>query len=431
MSASTEIHDQPWPLQERGESYEARKDQGTRETSSNPSTDRLLPMNPPSQQEGLVILQESKLLDPEPVATIIIPATAEGQTRYDESMEIVGRMADACSDEDAFAEYQGEQRPNTLASHWDTLTHFSAYLAEASIYRSTEALFHDAEAWRGMSYGLLKGYRTILVKQGYATGTISHHISVVRTYCSLAHQAGVLSEEQLDAILAVKGYRGKKARNVDASRVQKGVSIRKGAKKAEPTRVRTYQALRMKRTTTQPARQRRINQDAQIAERDALLMGLLIEHALRISEVVSLNIEQFDLQGRTFRVYREKTNDWQTHELKAHTLQSAEVYLQEIGRDQGPLFVGYRGRRMQRAGLAKRVRLIGEAVGIQGLSPHDLRHFWTEDALANHTPIDRVQSAGNWTSAAMVLRYAKRVGIANEGVVISEENLQMREQGME
>lgn len=359
--------------------------------------------------------------DSHTIQTIIIaPATSE-PTCYDESMETGGRIADELSKEDVFAEYHSEQRPNTLASHQDTLSHFSAYLAQAGINRQAADLFRDAEAWRGMSYGLLKGYRTTLVKQGYATGTITHHLSIIRTYCRLAQQTDVLSEEQLDLILAVKGYSGKKGRNVDASRVQAGVPVRKGTKKADPVRVRTHQALRMKRTTTQPSRQRRVQQDRLIAERDALLMGLLIEHALRISEVVGLDVEQFDLEERTFRVYREKTNDWQTHELKTHTLQAAEIYLCAIERERGPLFVGYQGQRIQRAGLAKRVRLIGEAVGIQGLSPHDLRHFWTEDALANHTPIDRVQSGGNWTTAAMVLRYARRVGIANEGVKISEE----------
>ncbi len=359
--------------------------------------------------------------DPEAIQTIMIAPVEGGLARYDESMEIGGRIADELSKEDVFAEYHGEQRPNTLESHQDTLAHFAAYLAQAGINRQAEALFHDAEAWRGMSYGLLKGYRQTLLNQGYATSTIGHHVSVIRTYCTLAQQAGVLSEEQLDLILAVKGYSGKKARNVDASRVEAGIPVRKGAKKAEPTRVRTHQALRMKRTTTRPARQRRTQADALIAERDALLMGLLIEHALRISEVVGLDIEQFDLERRTFRVYREKTDDWQTHQLKKYTFQAAEVYLTKTEREHGPLFVGYREQRMQRAGLAKRVRLIGEAVGIQGLSPHDLRHFWTEDALANHTPIDRVQSGGNWTTAAMVLRYAKRTGIANEGVTITEE----------
>ena len=66
------------------------------------------------------------------------------------------------------------------------------------------------------------------------------------------------------------------------------------------------------------------------------------------------------------------------------------------------------------------MRLLGEQLGIDHLSPHDLRHYWTYDALSNGTPVDRVQSGGNWKSPAMVLKYAKRGGIANEGVIITE-----------
>ncbi len=40
--------------------------------------------------------------------------------------------------------------------------------------------------------------------------------------------------------------------------------------------------------------------------------------------------------------------------------------------------------------------------------------------LSNGTPVDRVQSGGNWKSPTMVLKYARRTGIANEGVIISE-----------
>jgi hypothetical protein len=50
-----------------------------------------------------------------------------------------------------------------------------------------------------------------------------------------------------------------------------------------------------------------------------------------------------------------------------------------------------------------------------------LRHFWTFDAFRNGTPIDQVKSGGGWKSDGMVLRYAKRAGIANAGVKITEE----------
>ena len=106
--------------------------------------------------------------------------------------------------------------------------------------------------------------------------------------------------------------------------------------------------------------------------------------------------------------------------MKTHTRLAAERYVEKGGRTEGPLFLGYGARRMTRYGLYDRVQALGRQVGIERLSPHDLRHFFVIDALAQGTSIDRVQAGGNWKSPMMVLHYARRTGIANEGVVISE-----------
>ena len=180
------------------------------------------------------------------------------------------------------------------------------------------------------------------------------------------------------------------------------------------------QALRLKTETTKPTSPRRRRHDLSLPARDALLMGLFIEHAFRVSEVASLSIEHFDLAQGTVTVYREKTDETQTHQLKKHTLLAAARYLGESVATTGPLFLGYQGRRITRYGLYDRVRVLGQQVGLPTLSPHDLRHFWTYGALGNATPVDRVQSGGNWKSPTMVLKYARRTGIANEGVIITE-----------
>jgi Site-specific recombinase XerD len=223
--------------------------------------------------------------------------------------------------------------------------------------------------------------------------------------------------------MTVKGYSQKMGRNLDSERTRAGKGTRKSPKKATPTSVTTSQALQLKTQTTHPMRARRSRQDQALDQRDRLLMGLFIEHALRVSEVVGLDIQDVDLDAGTITLYREKTAETQVHQLKRHTRLAAQEYLthlQEQGRTSGPLFVGYQGKRITRYGLYDRVRLLGELLGIDHLSPHDLRHYWTYDALGNGTPIDQVQSGGNWKSPTMVLTYAKRRGIANEGVRITE-----------
>ena len=363
-------------------------------------------------------------MDDESTALTIIteaPLSLEKvRSRYGDDLARAGLAADHASRSDAFAEYHAQQSDNTRAAQKDALTCFSAYLAEAGIRREALDLYHDAEAWRGMSAGLLKGFRAWLLEQGYAICTLNHRLAILRQYCRLANAAGVIPDETLELVLSVKGYGGKTGRNLDVDRSRRSVPTRRSTKKAAPPPVTTAIALRLKTETTRPQRPRRRKHDLLLEARDALLMGLFIEHAFRVSEVAGLDIEDFNLEKSTVTVYREKTDETQTHKLKKHTLLSASRYLGECGAASGPLFVGYRGRRITRYGLFDRVRILGQQVGLPHLSPHDLRHYWTYDALGNATPVDRVQSGGNWKSPTMVLKYAKRTGIANEGVIITE-----------
>jgi len=349
-----------------------------------------------------------------------IPTVEVIPSFYGDDLARAAAAANQASRADAFASYHAEQTENTRATQQATLHCFSTYLAAAGVQRQALALYNDAEAWRGMSHGLLKGFRRWMLQQGYRIGTINTRLAILRQYCRLAHGAGVIADEELELLLSIKGYSAKTGRNLDADRVRQQLPTSRSAKKATPTPVSTSQGLRLKTTTTHPKRRRRGRQDQGLETRDALLMGLFIELALRVSEVVGLNIEHFDLERGMVTVYRGKTDETQVHQLKKHTRLAAEDYLAASGRRSGPLFLGYGGKRITRYGIYDRVRLLGEQLGIDHLSPHDLRHYWTVDALGNGTPVDRVQSGGNWKSPTMVLKYAKRSGIANEGVIITE-----------
>jgi integrase len=258
------------------------------------------------------------------------------------------------------------------------------------------------------------------LQQGYAMGTVNVRLATLRKYCTLAGPSpegvDILDRETLLLIQTVKGISGKKARNRDREREADGIAARKGTKKAAATPLTTAQALALKKATSKEPRGTQ--------KRDAALIGLMIEHALRCGEVASLNIENIDLAAGTMKFYREKTDQEETHTLHKHTFMALESYLAEEHRTSGPLFLGNQGKRLSRRAINARVTVLGRQVGIDDtktLSPHDLRHFWAFDALRNKTSFDRVKSGGGWKSDSMVMRYAQRAGIANEGVIISEE----------
>jgi len=357
---------------------------------------------------------------------ITVPGTA---SFYGGDMQQASRLAQQFRQQTSnpFQEYHEKSTPNTRDRQRFDLLNFTTYLAGAGVQRSVEQLYHDGAAWAGVSEPLVFGYRAWLRQEGYAIGTINLRLATIRAYCDLARQVGAIGEEDYKLIQTVRGYSYKEGRNIDVARAEQGQPTRKSTKKAMPAPVSTAQALRLKKATMQIDRKRR-PRDIALSTKDALMMGLFIEHAFRVGEVVALNIEHFDLAGGTVSIYRQKTKDWQTHRLKKHTRMALDDYLAAEGRTSGPLLLGYASkkkqagdRRITRYGLYDRVRLLGQQVGIPNLSPHDLRHYWTIDALTNGTSIDRVQAGGNWTTPFMVLRYAKKLGIANEGVIITEE----------
>jgi integrase len=348
------------------------------------------------------------------------------RSSYDDHLTLAGQIADRFAQSDAFAEAQATWTANTQLRYLNDLKLFSAYLESAHIERPAEDLFNDAAAWRGMTFGLLKGFKTWLEQRGYATGTIKGSISTIHVFCRLAGPGpagvGVLDEASLAAILTVRGTSGRKARNLDEDRKRRKIPTRKGHKKAIPTRLSTVQAITLKKVTTHPERPPARAHDLLLTYRDALLMGLLVEHALRCSEVALLTIDSIDLRRGTIRIYRPKTDRTDIQKLHKHTRLAAQAYLSQAGRERGPLFTGYDSEKpLSTRAINKRVAVLGGEIGIEHLSPHDLRHHWAFDALLNHTPLNVVQADGGWETEYMPLRYAHQVGVTG-GATITEED---------
>lgn len=359
---------------------------------------------------------------------VTIPTRGEmAPHSYDDHLELAGQIADRFAQSDAFAEAQATWTENTRRRYLNDLELFSAFLGSARIERTAVALFSEAEAWRGMTFGLLKGFKTWLEQRGYAIGTIKGCVSTIHVFCRLAGPGpvgvGVLDDEALAAILTVRGTSGRKARNLDEDRRRRQIPTRKGHKKADPTKLSTVQALTLKKVTTHPTRPRTREHDLLLTARDALLMGLLVEHALRCSEVALLTVDSIDLRRGTIRIYRPKTDRTDIQKLHKHTRLAAEAYLSQVKRVRGPLFTGYDpDKPLSTRAINKRVGVLGGELGIEHLSPHDLRHHWAFDALLNQTPLNVVQTDGGWATEYMPLRYAHQAGATGGGAFITEED---------
>jgi integrase len=335
-------------------------------------------------------------------------------------LTVAGQAANRAATRDLFVDYRARKAANTRRRQDGGLALFAHFLGDpqpagAGIpgAPSGQALAEDPAAWLGVTWGLVDRFLRWLLAAGYAIGSANVHLSTVKTYARLAMQAGALDRGEYVAIRAVAGFGRTEGKRIDEART---VTRTARAKKAAPVILTHDQAARLK--ARRPTAQGR---------RDTLMMCLFLDHGLRVGELAGLKVTDLDLAARQLHFYRPKVDKLQTHKLTPDTLRAARAYVNAGDVPaMGPLLRasrkggGLAGAGMTARAITARVRALGAAVGLAGLSAHDLRHYWATRAARNGTPLDRLQDAGGWASPAMPLRYVEAARIANQGVILGD-----------
>lgn len=291
--------------------------------------------------------------------------------------------------------YQEGLRDETIRRQKTDLLTFARFLG--SVGTQPGDFYNDLNAWQGIRAGLLEAFIEWQKLQGYAIGSINIRLATVKAYCHLSYEVGILDVDAYTQIQGVKGIQRKQARNIDAWRPISRVGYKKA--QAADIPLELLPALKFPATGF-------------LAKRDALLMCLLLDHGLRVGEIVILKRNQIHLRGRLLTFYRPKVDEPQNDRLTNDTLTAARAYLPTLPPKQESLFD------LAIISVQERVRTLGELVGIHGLSPHDCRHSWATRAASHGTPLDRLKQAGGWSNIQTPLRYMKDSAIANEGVIL-------------
>lgn len=331
------------------------------------------------------------------------------------AVQALGQMANRYAGEAVFTDYLGRKADNTLRAQLADLDTFAEYLRAFGVaepFLNAAALQQDADAWRGVTWGLVDGFVRWMVQQGYAIGTVNRKLSTVKGYAKLATKAGVIPQTELSLIRGVTGYSRKEGKRIDQRRER----TRVGEKKAHNVSLNVEQARAL---LSQP--------DTPQGRRDALIMHLLLEHGLRVGELALLKVEDVDLSSGSFTFFRPKVDKVQTHRLTPGAANAMQRWFTfGDAPASGPLLRGSRkGGHLSKPGMSERaitgrVRLLGEQIGVDGLSAHDCRHYWATTAARHGTDAFVLRDAGGWTSIAMPSRYVEGQQVANEGVQLGD-----------
>lgn len=318
-----------------------------------------------------------------------------------------GQAANRAAARRLFADYRERKAANTRRAQDAALELFRAYLADVAEI-PTGDLGGDPTAWAGVTWGLVTGFVKWQLERGYTVASVNLRLSTVKMYAKLAMQAGAIEHGEYTAIRAVTGYRHAEAKHIDQEREARGLRTRTGHKKAAAVKVTEAQARRLK-SEHDPDGQGR---------RDRFLMCLLVDWGLRVSEIAELTVNDLHLDTlcATLHIYRPKVENESTLDLTStpDTLDAARAYMAGYGAPKsGPLFVGstrrgsLTGRGMTIRAIHKRVTTLGARVGIDGLGPHDLRHY-AATRYGQYKSTRELMDVFGWSSASMAVRYQER-----------------------
>ena len=108
--------------------------------------------------------------------------------------------------------------------------------------------------------------------------------------------------------------------------------------------------------------------------RDHLLILMMFRHGLRVSEAVTVKIEDIDLKRSRLWVRRLKNGLSVEHPIPGDELRAIKRYLKERDSRLPWLFLSERGQPMTRQSVNYMIATAGERARVTGVHPHMLRH---------------------------------------------------------
>lgn len=233
---------------------------------------------------------------------------------------------------------------NTISAYRNDLGQFVVFL------RTDQSV----GSWNEFTDNHLISYVLHLRDRSYASSTIARKIAAVKSFCHYIVEQGVLRHDP---------------------------SIRLTSPRVEKFVPRTLTLDQIAALLEQPARSRTPE-----SLRDKAMLETLYSTGMRVSEMTSLDLDDIDFTS--LRVQCGKKPDrcrWVP--LASNAGQSLDEYLQ-IGRpllrnssDDTAVFLNHRGTRLTRQGFWLILKAYGEAVNIEDITPHTIRHSFAAHAL--------------------------------------------------
>ena len=276
-----------------------------------------------------------------------------------------------------FLDYIAEEKgysQNTLAAYRNDLSQFMSYL-EGRV-----------ESWDEITRDLIMDYiMTMKAEQEYASSTVARKVAAIKSFFHYLVESGKLEDDPTATL--------------DSPKVRKRLP-------------RAVSADDMERLLSEPA-----GDDSPKGLRDRALLEVLYATGLRVTELVSLNVDDVNLASGTLRVVRPKDRRERIVPVHERALGPLGDHI-ERGRmqllrdpEEPALFLNHRGRRLTRQGLWLIVKHYVREVGIsEAVTPHTLRHTFAAHMLDQKAELEYVQQILGHANISTTQVYAQVSG---------------------
>ena len=242
----------------------------------------------------------------------------------------------------------------------------------------------DSFNWGSVNKARLVGFIASLKEKGYASATLARKIAAVKSYFHWLTAEGMVKVDPTDSL--------------DSPKVGK-------------TLPRTLSPEEVDGLLLAP-----LAKIGPEATRDSAMLRLLYATGMRVSEMMSLDVEDVDLASDYVRCLgkagreRHIPFDHKTHQALQEYLQVSRPILTRHG-ENAALFVNHRGERLTRQGFWLILKGHAKAAGLSGsITPHTLRHSFAIHLLSNNANLRDVQELLGHANIATTQIYTQMVG---------------------
>jgi site-specific recombinase XerD len=245
----------------------------------------------------------------------------------------------------------------------------------------------DAEA---LPWGQLRYQHTAAIR-----AALMEHYAPRSTNKYLSHLRGVLKVAWLlDQMSAEDYHRAAQVKSIKNDTLPKGRAISEGELRALFAEC--------------------WNDDTPAGRRDTALLAVLRGAGLRRSELVSLDLADYDLETGSLMIRQGKGNKDRMVYATNGSKTALDDWLDIRGSEAGPLFLPVRKggtieqRRMSDQTVADALQRRAEKAGLKEVTPHDFRRTFISDLLDAGADISTVQKLAGHANVTTTARYDRR-----------------------